>query len=292
MINSQISSNGMTSSGTGTPIFDKQLTGVAKKAALRDVQNQNGSLINNHRDSSLFLGTKLAADATRVCGNKRLTPERPSSSACHLSLISNGTNEHILNARRRFELELGGGRIHNDIDKYVEALQAKRLCQPQKDVPQKPNQLKENNNKNAPMTMPDHFTCSQGRTSATHSVGKSNKVTQPAQADSAKFTSDKPRSIDSKVADDQQRTERFANLQKILNQSDESFYSDYIKMLLRLSPIELSRHAVDLEKRAIQLAIDEGKEVNRGKALNILGKSAPTFTPLQTTQLLQPKNEQ
>lgn len=274
----------MTSSGAGAPIFDKQLTGVTKKAALRDVQNQNGSLINNHRDNSLFLGTKLAADATRVCGNKRLTPERPSSSSCHLSLISNGANEHILNARRRFELELGGGRIHNDIDKYVEALQAKRLCQPQKDVPQKPNQLKENNNKNAPMTMPDHFTCSQGRTSATHSVGKSNKGTQSAQADSAKFTSEKPRSIDSKVADDQQRTERFANLQKILKQRDESSYSDYIKsrsffhsiyrvfpfhcyndavglsfaVLLRLSPIELSRHAVDLEKRAIQLAIDEG----------------------------------
>ncbi|CAH9083276.1 unnamed protein product [Cuscuta epithymum] len=62
-------------------------------------------------------------------------------------------------------------------------------------------------------------------------------------------------------------------------------------MLLRLSPSELSRHAVDLEKRAIQLVIDEGKEINRGKMLNILRKSPPDSTPLQTAQLLQPKHE-
>ena len=31
-------------------------------------------------------------------------------------------------------------------------------------------------------------------------------------------------------------------------------------VLLHLAPAELSRHAVELEKRAIQLTIEEGKE--------------------------------
>ncbi|VFQ81468.1 unnamed protein product [Cuscuta campestris] len=283
MINSQLS-NGTTSNGTAKNLLvDNQLTGVPKKIALRDVQNQNGSLITNHRDSSLLLSTKLDSEGTRVCGNKRLTPERPSSPVCHLSLANNGANDHIINARRRIELELGRGRTQNDLEKYVESIPAKRVCQPQKEVHPKANQLKENNVSNASITVPDNII----------SAGKSNnRLPRSAQADSAKLISDKSLSLDFMVADDQQRTARFARLQMLLKKCDESDYNDYIQMLLHLSPSELSRHAVDLEKRAIQLAIDEGKEINRGKTLNILGKSPPDPTLLQTAPLLQSKHEQ
>lgn len=283
MINSQLS-NGTTSQGTKNLLIDKQPIGIPKKTALRDVQNQNGSQITNHHNSSLLLSRKLGSEGTRVCGNKRLTPERPSDPVCHLSLATNGANDHIINARRRIELELGRGRTQNDLEKYVESIPAKRVYQPQKELPLKPNQPKENIVNNASsISMQDNIL----------SAGKSNeRVPWSAQGDSVKLVSVKSQSVEFMVANDQQRTERFARLQMLLKKCDESNYSDYIQMLLHLSPSELSRHAVDLEKRAIQLAIDEGKEINRGKTLNILGKSPPDMTSLQTAPLLQSKHEQ
>lgn len=55
--------------------------------------------------------------------------------------------------------------------------------------------------------------------------------------------------------------------------------------LRELSPTELSMYAFELEKKAMQLAVEEGKEVQRMKELNIFGNSTPTMNPLQTTEL-------
>ncbi|KAL7189810.1 hypothetical protein ACSBR1_039449 [Camellia fascicularis] len=95
-----------------------------------------------------------------------------------------------------------------------------------------------------------------------------------------KVNSEVCHSTDSKATNDQQNTERFIHLQKVLKQCDESKQRDYIQMLLNLSPAELSRHAVELEKKAIQLTVEEGKQMQRMKALNILGKSGPMNTPI------------
>ncbi|XP_076909143.1 uncharacterized protein LOC143566285 [Bidens hawaiensis] len=89
---------------------------------------------------------------------------------------------------------------------------------------------------------------------------------------------------------DEQRADRLVNLQNFINQCDASDYRDNIQLLLRLSPAELSRHAVELEKRAIQLTIEEGKEMQRMQALNILGKPSITRNPMPTTQHIQRKN--
>ncbi|XP_028061741.1 uncharacterized protein LOC114265177 [Camellia sinensis] len=104
-----------------------------------------------------------------------------------------------------------------------------------------------------------------------------------------KVNSEVCHSTDSKATNDQQKTERFIHLQKVLKQCDESNQRDYIQMLLNLSPAELSRHAVGLEKKAIQLTVEEGKQMQRMKALNILGKSGPMNNPLLTTQQPQSK---
>ncbi|XP_076881753.1 uncharacterized protein LOC143529974 [Bidens hawaiensis] len=89
---------------------------------------------------------------------------------------------------------------------------------------------------------------------------------------------------------DEQRADRLVNLQNFINQCDASDYRDNIQLLLRLSPAELSRHAVELEKRAIQLTIEEGKEMQRMQALNILGKPSITRNPMPITQHIQRKN--
>ncbi|XP_078448410.1 uncharacterized protein LOC144716986 [Wolffia australiana] len=65
--------------------------------------------------------------------------------------------------------------------------------------------------------------------------------------------------------------ERFLMLQKFLNQCDQSDQEEYIQTLRSASAAVRSKHAVDLEKRAIHLLLEEGKELSRMKMLNILG---------------------
>ncbi|KAL4572617.1 hypothetical protein LXL04_019397 [Taraxacum kok-saghyz] len=66
---------------------------------------------------------------------------------------------------------------------------------------------------------------------------------------------------------------RFGQLQKYLKQCDTSNHEVYLQELRSFSPDECSRHAVELEKRAIQLVVEEGREIQRVKDLNVLGKS-------------------
>ncbi|XP_071731152.1 uncharacterized protein [Rutidosis leptorrhynchoides] len=64
---------------------------------------------------------------------------------------------------------------------------------------------------------------------------------------------------------------RFAQLQKYLKQCDTSNQEVYLQKLRAFSPDECSRHAVELEKRAIKLTFDEGTEIQRVKDLNMFG---------------------
>ncbi|GAB4853027.1 hypothetical protein Ancab_017216 [Ancistrocladus abbreviatus] len=80
-------------------------------------------------------------------------------------------------------------------------------------------------------------------------------------------------SSDQRRINNQNWEERFLQLQMYLRKLDQSSQEDYLQMLRSLSSAELSRHAVDLEKRAIQLSLEEGKELQRVRALNVLGKS-------------------
>nr|XP_011465576.1 PREDICTED: uncharacterized protein LOC105351797 isoform X3 [Fragaria vesca subsp. vesca] len=93
-----------------------------------------------------------------------------------------------------------------------------------------------------------------------------------------KFTPDRMVSnlVDSKRSNDENRTERFLCLQNLLKLINESNQSEYIQMLRCLSSSELNRHAVELEKRSMLLSVEEAKEIQRMKVLNIFGKSSMT----------------
>ncbi|XP_010526538.1 PREDICTED: uncharacterized protein LOC104804079 [Tarenaya hassleriana] len=67
--------------------------------------------------------------------------------------------------------------------------------------------------------------------------------------------------------------DRYHQLQILLNKLDESDPKDYVQMLRSLPSLDLSRHAVQLEKRSIQLSLEEAKEMQRVAALNVLGRS-------------------
>nr|CAD1821567.1 unnamed protein product [Ananas comosus var. bracteatus] len=90
------------------------------------------------------------------------------------------------------------------------------------------------------------------------------------------------------LQNDQRDEPKVASFPIFLKNCDQSSQEDYIRMLRSLSAAGRSKHAVELEKRAIQLLLEEGKELHRMKVLNVLGKASPkdhlTVSP-QTSSL-------
>ncbi|XP_041017819.1 uncharacterized protein LOC121260026 isoform X1 [Juglans microcarpa x Juglans regia] len=112
-----------------------------------------------------------------------------------------------------------------------------------------------------------------------------------AESNHLRFTSEHgiPHSADSRGNTDNERKEQLLYIQKLLNLHEEYDKRDNIQMFCHLSSVELSRYAVNLEKRSIQLSIEEVKEIRRMNALNIFGKSSPTSHPSPTFQQVQTK---
>ncbi|KAL6316377.1 hypothetical protein AAG906_018080 [Vitis piasezkii] len=289
MINSKLNSNRLGDNGSGLPTYHKQPPVAIKKIPLRDVQNDNRSLLHSHTESE---GGSIA-DAIKTSGTKRLTPDCPQSPPCHQFFSSNGANDHLVYARRRFESELGKRRILDLPNKNADNLHSTQFCQNMQQIPQQQTQMKDRNAYCAPAFAPiplaSLVTFAFGEPSVPLSMGKPSNELLDVESNYLKVTSEVPHSVHSKETDDQQRKERFLRLQKVLKQCDEFDQNDYIQMLRSFSPSELSRHAIELEKRAIQLTVEEGKEIQRMKELNILGKSVPKNNPSPITQQVPAK---
>lgn len=289
MINSKLNSNRLGDNGSGLPTYHKQPPVAIKKIPLRDVQNDNRSLLHSHTESE---GGSIA-DAIKTSGTKRLTPDCPQSPPCHQFFSSNGANDHLVYARRRFESELGKRRILDQPNKNANNLHSTQFCQNMQQIPQQQTQMKDRNAYCAPAFAPiplaSLVTFAFGEPSVPLSMGKPSNELLDVESNYLKVTSEVPHSVPSKETDDQQRKERFLRLQKVLKQCDEFDQNDYIQMLRSFSPSELSRHAIELEKRAIQLTVEEGKEIQRMKELNILGKSVPKNNPSPITQQVPAK---
>lgn len=289
MINSKLNSNRLGDNGSGLPTYHKQPPVAIKKIPLRDVQNDNRSLLHRHTESE---GGSIA-DAIKTSGTKRLTPDCPQSPPCHQFFSSNGANDHLVYARRRFESELGKRRILDQPNKNADNLHSTQFCQNMQQIPQQQTQMKDRNVYCAPAFAPiplaSLVTFAFGEPSVPLSMGKPSNELLDVESNYLKVTSEVPHSVHSKETDDQQRKERFLRLQKVLKQCDEFDQNDYIQMLRSFSPSELSRHAIELEKRAIQLTVEEGKEIQRMKELNILGKSVPKNNPSPITQQVPAK---
>lgn len=80
---------------------------------------------------------------------------------------------------------------------------------------------------------------------------------------------------------------RFIQLQAFLKQCDEP-NQKYLKTLRTLSAASRSGHAVELETRAIILSVEEAKEINRMKNLNIFAKNSSN-EGAATVSMMAPK---
>lgn len=284
MIDAKFKECGLNSSRTiGMPACDKQQLPFSKKTALRDVQNETQNRICKPLETSILKDAKPVVETVKVCGDKRPRPESPTSLTCTHSLFSNinGTNGHHVYVRRKTEVEPGKlvarDMGSNDTQQSREVNNDKRKPHGQQ------NQLWEPKYSCfpafAPMPVASLTTLSSGGPSVPYSLGNSSNglaVSEPNYL--MPVTTGIPSIVPHRLSN-LNWTERFVRLQMFLQQCDQSSQEDYIKMLRSLSAAGRSSHAFELEKRAVHLLIEEGKELRRMKVLNALGKSIPTNHP-------------
>lgn len=230
MINSEIIENGMGNSGTGMPIFHKQPPIATKKAVLRDLQNDTNNFIHSREETLPFVEGKPIANATKLGGTKRPTPEYPSTNHCPRQFPNNGINNHFTYARKKIETEPGNGRIQDNTEKYAVGPQLGYFCQMQREVPQKQMRPRES-------TIANHIpfmTFSYGAPSVPISLDKPGNGLVPVEHDCLKVTTEVPCSIDPKGADNQLRKERFGSLQNYLKNYNEFDKRDYTQSKLLL----------------------------------------------------------
>ncbi|XP_059459817.1 uncharacterized protein LOC132189216 [Corylus avellana] len=258
MIDSNLESNGLGNSGTGLPVCHKQSPIPTTKVALIDVQNDSRSLIHNEPESWV-LG--LSADAVKVSGAEGLTPECPINPCYHKSWRSNGANEHLTHSCRNSDSELGKRKVQETSNKKSDFLKLRKYFHNRPELPQLHPEEEERTTSVVPASAPtppaSTLTFSTNRPSVPISLEKPGSGLPAAESNHLQLTyeSEVPHSADSKGSTDQERKERFP--QKPQKHCYEYDQRDYIHMLRRLSSVELSRCAVKLEKRSIQLSVEE-----------------------------------
>ncbi|CAL9116657.1 uncharacterized protein LOC135633319 isoform X2 [Musa acuminata AAA Group] len=262
------------------PVGDEQIL-LAKKVALRELPNESKNITNKPLLTSLpkDCGKGLTHESGKVVGTKRQQPDGPPSPSSNLPQVKVSPLANLVYTRRKLETEQGkmGACVYIDHAESPELRKLSSNCTKrlnmQKELIQEPKVVSSLLYVSDAITSP--ATSSMGL-SFPHSHGKSiSRLAGPEPQDSAiatecPFLADPPHKVHKEGWKD-----RFLRLQMFLKTCDQSYQEDYIQMLRSLSAIGRSRHAVELEKRAIHLLLEEGKELQRMKALNVLGKSQP-----------------
>lgn len=229
MFNSKLNSNRVGDNRSGLPTYYKQPPVAMKKIPLRDVQNDNRSLL--HSQTQLEGGA--IADAVKLSGTKRLAPDYPQSPPCRQFFNNNVVSDHIMHVRRRFEMELGNRRIQDWSSKKADTLHSSQFPHNMQGIPQQQMHMKDHNEYCAPVLAPipsaSLVTFSFGEPSVPLSMGEPNTESLKADSDHRKVTSEIPHSVHSKVTDDQHRNDRFLHLKKVLKHCDEFDQNDYIQ---------------------------------------------------------------
>ncbi|WOG97711.1 hypothetical protein DCAR_0417052 [Daucus carota subsp. sativus] len=298
MINSELKKDQLGNSGLelDTCISHKQPPISTKKLALTDVQNDN-RVLQYHRESLFSTDGGPIADKSKICGTKRPIPESLTSHPFRPLSDRTTTKEHLVYTSKKLEPVQGNGKSGHNADRSVSNPLPKPHHNMQQEILPKQTLVLEDNTNHVSMATSNHTipknTCSYLNSpldSLPISLANPGNGMGPAENDCSKVISKVPISAHSRRVDDRKWEERYIHLQNFLKMcDDESICRDHVQKLRHLTPAELSIYAVELERRAIQLTIEEGKELQRMKALKILEKSATTANPLQMSQPSQSK---
>ncbi|KAL8135764.1 hypothetical protein AgCh_010401 [Apium graveolens] len=296
MINSELKNNELGNTGPDACISRKYPLMSTKKAVLADVQNDN-RVSRNHQENPLATDGGPVADKLKICGTKRLLPESAASHPFRPLSDRTAFKEHLVYTCKKFEIVGKNGKTEHNTDRNVSSHLLKPYRNMQQEIPQKQTLVLEVNAHHVPMATSNYMapknTLSYSNSqldSFPSTLANPGKWMGPAENDCFKVTSKVSLLTDSRRVDDRKWEERYIHLQNFLKMcDDESVCRDHVQKLRHLTPAELSIYAVELERRAIQLTIEEGKEFQRMKALKILEKSATTVNPLQQSQPSQSK---
>ncbi|XP_020237685.1 uncharacterized protein LOC109816929 isoform X1 [Cajanus cajan] len=269
------------------PNRDKQLTVAVKKTALRDLQNDNKMIVPTSVGSSSFLKDKdPGTDSNRVSGTKRPLSDYPVNHHLQQSPSNNAANGHLVYVRRKSEAELGKGTAFENPSINAFCPHSRQLCCEEETAQPKPQpketpKIKEPKVSCFPAFAPFPMSSSinsSGKPSVPISLGKSAIKLAPVESNYVTASSGpSTTSIGNPKGLKNYWEERYQQLQMFLRKLDQSDQEEYIQMLRSLSSVELSKHAVELEKRSIQLSLEEAKELQRVAALNVLGKTMKNF---------------
>ncbi|XP_061977586.1 uncharacterized protein LOC133698613 isoform X4 [Populus nigra] len=239
-IDSKSGEHGLGNADNNSSIHDKHFPLVVKKTALRDVQNEN-RIPKSVENSPLSKDGGKTMNGIKVSGAKRPSSEdlmyRPLP--CYESSTSGAPNFRLVDARGKSEAEVG------------------KLSHPEETAQPKRPQI-ESTVSTFPALVPMPVAppiISSGKPSVPLPLGQSSTFS-PAESSYLPVGSIVP-SSNPKGEKNMHWEERYHQLQISLKKSDESDLDEYVQMLQSVSSVELSKHAIEVEKRSIQLSLEE-----------------------------------
>lgn len=259
---------GLAHAESGLSNSDKQLSIsiAAKRSELQGSRNESPMAVSKSIGSQFPVETSESVDeAVKISGTKRPIRSPPQS---------NGGSGHIVYVRRKPELELAK---NNNFDAQTNTANSPDT---KKSVNQDEatDQLTEKNepvicvSDIAPLHRASSPSFSSTRRSVSPSLGVSSNISSPEKIKHSVANCIIPSQEDPEMVSVNLREEQYGRLQSLLKMLDQSDQYEYVQMLRSLSSVELSRHAVELEKRSIKLSLEEAKEMQRVRFVDVLGK--------------------
>ncbi|KAK9690611.1 hypothetical protein RND81_09G140800 [Saponaria officinalis] len=256
---------------------DKQFPMAVKKTPLRDLRSENNIIPLKSLSNPLALKEALTTDAAKVTGTKRSSPDTHMNPH-QQSPNSTAANGRLVYVRRRSDGETGKSGNSEVIPDHAQSPSKSEPGDREDGVPTKtldkelPTQCL---SVNAPIPTSPTMCIPSAKPSIPSEFRSLDSKLVSEEHQSKMVTSPVGLPAEDRV-NKQNWEERYIQLQMYLKKIDQSSLEDHLQMLRSLSAVELSRHAIELEKRAIQLSLEQGKELQRVKALNVLAKSLKT----------------
>ncbi|KAK8625278.1 hypothetical protein V6N13_090153 [Hibiscus sabdariffa] len=280
-LDSEFSEFGLLNPENNLPACDKYCSVGAKKTPLRDLQNQNRIVPNSTGSSPFSKDREPCVDPIKVCGTKRASPECALSPSQCQSPSNTTANRHLVYVRRKCEAELGKSSAFDCIGtSNCQQMRQVTVTQPE-EINQPKSLIKDSKvscfPEFAPLPMAS-LTSSSAKPSLPLPLGKSATKLTPLESNQHPVAAACPLFNSPKGIRNLRWEEQYYQLQMLLKKLDQSDRENYTQMLRCFSAVELSRHAVELEKRSIQLSLKEAKELQRAVTLNVLGKTLKMVT--------------
>lgn len=287
-VDSKSSDHGQTNAKSGLPKHDEQLSVpvAIMGPAIQDSQSENMVAASKSIESPLSPeADNMANKVSNITGSKRPTPECLVNPLSRCSTNNSGSG-HLVYVRRRPEGELSKTAANNNQSGVTDYPQLKKQSGVT-DNPQlkKLSQRDEKTQTEVQMKEARFYTpevssiswtpsrCSLStKPSVPPSTGESNNNLVSVNVSNHQVTSTRLLLDNPKKVNFKRWEERYFQLQNLLHKLEQSKQEDYVQMLRSLSSVDLSKHAVELEKRSIRLALEEAKEVQRVRVLDVLGK--------------------